>query len=123
MDITINVHSRDGRTVLEVSGEVDVYTGPTLRDHINGLLDAGTADLVVDLGHVEFIDSTGLGVLVGALNRVRDLGGSLIVLCAQERVLKLFRITGLDQVFTVQPSLAEIEPPSDADAGGRSTAG
>jgi len=61
----------------------------------------------VDLGRVDFIDSTGLGVLVGALNRARELGGNLQLICAQERVLKLLRITGLDQVFTVRSTLEE----------------
>ncbi|MBI1759596.1 MAG: STAS domain-containing protein [Actinobacteria bacterium] len=113
MDLTLNVHSQGGRTVLEVSGEVDVYTGPTLRDRITALLDGGALDLVIDLGRVEFIDSTGLGVLVGALNRVRDLGGSMVLRCSQERVLKLLRITGLDQVFTVQ---AVLDPPGAGPA-------
>jgi anti-sigma B factor antagonist len=105
VDLTLNTRSEADRTVLEVAGEVDVYTGTTLRDRISGLLDSGVHDLIVDLGRVDFIDSTGLGVLVGALNRARELGGSLQLVCAQERVLKLLRITGLDQVFTVQPSV------------------
>jgi anti-sigma B factor antagonist len=108
VDLTLNTRSEADRTVLEVAGEVDVYTGPTLRDRISDLLDSGAHDLVVDLGKVDFIDSTGLGVLVGALNRAKELGGSLQLICAQERVLKLLRITGLDQVFTVRASLAEI---------------
>jgi anti-sigma B factor antagonist len=108
VDLTLNTRTEADRTVLEVAGEVDVYTGPTLRDRISDLLDGGARDLVVDLGRVDFIDSTGLGVLVGALNRAKDLDGSLALVCAQERVLKLLRITGLDQVFTVHASLAEI---------------
>jgi len=108
VDLTLNTRSEADRTVLEVAGEVDVYTGPTLRDRISDLLDSGAHDLVVDLGKVDFIDSTGLGVLVGALNRAKELGGSLQLVCAQERVLKLLRITGLDQVFTVRASLAEV---------------
>jgi anti-sigma B factor antagonist len=105
VDLTLNTRSQGDRTVLEVAGEVDVYTGPTLRDRISDLLDSGSHDLVVDLGRVDFIDSTGLGVLVGALNRTRELGGTLQLVCSQERVLKLLRITGLDQVFLVRPSL------------------
>lgn len=101
MDITLNSHDQSGHTVLEVAGEVDVYTAPTLRDRITDLLDAGQRRLVVNLATVEFIDSTGLGVLVGALNRAKDLGGRLDLVCPQERVLKLLRITGLDEVFSV----------------------
>lgn len=114
MDLTLNTHTEANRTVLEVAGEVDVYTGPTLRDRISDLLDSGAHDLVVDLGRVDFIDSTGLGVLVGALNKAKELGGSLQLVCAQERVLKLLRITGLDQVFTVRASIAEV---AEEDAG------
>jgi anti-sigma B factor antagonist len=128
VDLTLNTRSEADRTVLEVAGEVDVYTGPTLRDRISDLLDGGARDLVVDLARVDFIDSTGLGVLVGALNRARELGGSLQLICAQERVLKLLRITGLDQVFTVRPSLEQalaIDPTADGDrpAGRREPAG
>jgi anti-sigma B factor antagonist len=115
VDLTLNTRSEADRTVLEVAGEVDVYTGPTLRDRISDLLDGGANDLVVDLGKVDFIDSTGLGVLVGALNRAKELGGSLQLICAQERVLKLLRITGLDQVFTVRASLSEITDDEEAE--------
>ncbi|HEY9476300.1 MAG TPA: STAS domain-containing protein [Mycobacteriales bacterium] len=101
MDITLNSRDEPGYTVLEVAGEVDVYTAPTLRDRIADLLDAGQRRLVVNLTSVEFIDSTGLGVLVGSLNKARELGGSLDLVCPQERVLKLLRITGLDDVFSV----------------------
>ncbi|HSV67066.1 MAG TPA: STAS domain-containing protein [Mycobacteriales bacterium] len=126
MDLTLNTRAQGERTILEVAGEVDVYTGPTLRDRISDLLDGGAHDLVVDLSRVEFIDSTGLGVLVGALNRARELGGSLRLVVSQERVLKLLRITGLDQVFAVRPSLvdaladtvpAEPTTPAPADTG------
>lgn len=106
MDIALNTHDESGHTVLAVSGEVDVYTAPNLRDRVTALLDAGKHQLVVDLGAVEFIDSTGLGVLVGALNRARELGGSLELVCSQERVLKLLRITGLDTVFNLHDSVA-----------------
>lgn len=107
VDITLNSHDESGHTVLEVAGEVDVYTAPTLRDRITDLLDGGQRRLVVDLATVEFIDSTGLGVLVGALNRAKELGGELDLVCPQERVLKLLRITGLDHVFTVYESVTQ----------------
>jgi anti-sigma B factor antagonist len=115
VDLTLNTRSEADRTVLEVAGEVDVYTGPTLRDRMSDLLDSGANNLVVDLTKVDFIDSTGLGVLVGALNKAKELGGSLQLICAQERVLKLLRITGLDQVFTVSAALAEIPDGAGAE--------
>jgi anti-sigma B factor antagonist len=105
VDLTLNSRTEGEHTVLAVSGEVDVYTAPSLRDRIAELLDGGKRKLVIDLGGVEFLDSTGLGVLVAGLNRAREVGGSLSLVCPQERVLKLFRITGLDEVFTVHSTV------------------
>jgi anti-sigma B factor antagonist len=68
-------------------------------------VDGGARHVVVDLGRVEFLDSTGLGVLVGALKRLRGVGGELSLVCNQERLLKIFRITGLDRVFTLYPTV------------------
>lgn len=107
MDLTLNTRAEGEYTVLAVSGEVDVYTAPALRDRIADLLDAGQQKLIIDLAGVEFLDSTGLGVLVAGLNRAREVGGSLALVCPQERVLKLFRITGLDEVFTVHATVDE----------------
>ena len=107
MDLTLNSRDQDGHTVLAVSGEVDVYTAPALRDRIADLLDSGQHQLVIDLGGVEFLDSTGLGVLVADLTGPVEAGGSLSLVCPQERVLKLFRITGLDEVFTVYSTVDE----------------
>ena len=60
---------------------------------------------MVDLGRVEFLDSTGLGVLVGAHRRLRANAGSLTLVCPHERLLKIFRITGLDSVFEIHKSI------------------
>ncbi len=105
MDLSLSARSVADRTVLEVGGEIDVYTAPALRTKIISLVDDGTKVLIVDLTHVEFLDSTGLGVLVGALKRLRGVGGELAIVCDQERLLKIFRITGLDRVFTLHSSV------------------
>jgi anti-sigma B factor antagonist len=107
VDLTLNTRTQGEHTVLEVAGEVDVYTAPGLRDRVSDLLDGGQHQLIIDLGGVEFLDSTGLGVLVAGLNRAREVGGSMSLVCPQERVLKLFRITGLDEVFTVHGTVDE----------------
>lgn len=107
MDITLNSHEEFGHAVLEVAGEVDVYTVPTPRDRIADLLDGGQRGLVVDLAGVEFIDSAGLGVPGWALNRAKELGGGPELVCPQERVLNLLRITGLDDVFAVHSSVED----------------
>ncbi|ONI68874.1 anti-sigma B factor antagonist [Kribbella sp. ALI-6-A] len=106
MDLSLTTRPEGGRTVVEVGGEIDVYTAPKLRETIVSLVDAGHYDLVVDLERVEFLDSTGLGVLVGGLKRVRTHDGSLSLVCTQERLLKIFRITGLTKVFEIHPDVA-----------------
>lgn len=108
MDLTLNVHSEPpGFTVIEVGGEIDVYTAPKLRERLVGLVESGSYRLIVDMESVEFLDSTGLGVLVGGLKRVRAHDGSLDLVCTQERILKIFRITGLTKVFGIHDTVDE----------------
>lgn len=107
MELTLEHRTEGGKTVLDVAGEVDVYTAPKLREKLVELVSDGHYDLVVDMTRVEFLDSTGLGVLVGGLKRVRSHNGSLELVCNQERILKIFRITGLTKVFPIHDSLEE----------------
>jgi anti-sigma B factor antagonist len=90
-----------------VSGEIDVYTAPRLREAIVSLTDAGNYRLIVDMEGVEFLDSTGLGVLVGGLKRVRAHDGAIDLVCTQGRILRIFRITGLSRVFNIYDSVDE----------------
>jgi len=105
MDLSLSTRTVADHTVLQVGGEVDVYTAPRLRERLVELVDGGARKVVVDLGRVEFLDSTGLGVLVGAHKRLRAAGGSLALVCAREPLLKIFRITALDQVFPLYDSV------------------
>ncbi|WP_433075658.1 STAS domain-containing protein [Dactylosporangium sp. CA-052675] len=89
-----------GHGVVRAEGELDVANAPELRDAIAAALDARPS-LVVDLAAVTFMDSVSLGVLIGAYNRAREAGGGFAVVCADERVGRIFRITGLDQVFII----------------------
>ena len=98
----------DGDTpVVAVSGEVDVYSAPALKDSLDSLLKDGASTVVVDLSDVAFLDSTGLGALVEARAATTDAGGSLPLVCNHERILKLFTITGLNDVFSIYPTLAD----------------
>ena len=106
MDLTLSTREADGITVVAVGGEIDVYTAPKLRDKITELVNSGHHTLVIDMEKVEFLDSTGLGVLVGGLKKVRAHDGSLELVCNQDRLLKIFRITGLAKVFTIHDSEA-----------------
>ena len=104
MDLTLSTREVDGTTIVAVGGEIDVYTAPKLRDKITELVADGTYTIVIDMESVEFLDSTGLGVLVGGLKKVRAHDGSLELICTQDRLLKIFRITGLAKVFVIHDS-------------------
>ncbi|MGH9116922.1 MAG: STAS domain-containing protein [Acidimicrobiales bacterium] len=105
MDLGVEVMKQDGAAVLRVTGEIDVATAPRLREHVVTLVAEGETRLVVDLEGVDFIDSTGLGALVGALKRVRTHGGELAIVCTRSRLLKVFEITGLGRVFEVHDTV------------------
>lgn len=107
MDLGLDVTERDGWAVLAVTGEVDVATAPRLREQLVGLVTEGRHRIAVDLEGVDFLDSTGLGVLVGALKRVRTHDGELALVCTQPRILKVFEITGLTKVFPMYGSVDE----------------
>ena len=116
MDLTLETRDADGVTIVAVGGEIDVYTAPKLRDRITELVADGEYHLIIDMEQVEFLDSTGLGVLVGGLKKVRAHDGSLELVCNQDRLLKIFRITGLAKVFVIHDSadsaLSGAEPSS-----------
>ena len=82
-------------------GEIDMSTAPRLRELLIDLVSTGSCQLVVNLDKVGFLDSVGLGVLAGGLKRVRAHDGSLDLVCAQQRILKVLTITGLAQVFGI----------------------
>jgi anti-sigma B factor antagonist len=117
MELSLATRTVADHAVLSVGGEVDVYTAPQLRERLFELIDGGGRKVVVDLGRVDFLDSTGLGVLVGALRRLRAAGGSFGLVCDKEPLLKIFRITALDQVF---PIYSSVDAATAADAGGPS---
>lgn len=105
MKLTVATTERDDVTIVTVSGEVDVYTAPQLRTALEERIAAGHTALIVDLQDVGFLDSTGLGVLVGRLKAVRKVDGWLRVVCTNERILRLFGITGLDRVIPIHDTV------------------
>jgi anti-sigma B factor antagonist len=107
VDISLSTERIGDRTVVCIGGEVDVYTAPKLREQLVTLVNDGFYHLVLDMERVDFLDSTGLRVLVGALKRVRAHEGTLRLVCTQERILKIFRITGLNKVFTIHTSVED----------------
>ncbi len=107
VELKLGHHTKDGIEVVDVEGEIDVYTAPRLRELLIDLVNKNNYQLVVNMERVEFLDSTGLGVLVGGLKRVRAYDGSLDLVCTQERILKIFRITGLTKVFGIHDTVDE----------------
>ncbi len=94
-------------TVIAVDGELDVATAPRLRQEAIGVLGASPSQLALDLSRCPFIDSTGLGVIVGILKRIRGLEGDLVIVGAPSQVAKVFDITRVSSIVTLAESLDE----------------
>jgi anti-sigma B factor antagonist len=112
----------DERThVISVSGEIHVSTAPEFSRRLNEAIAGGKTAVVLDLGGVEFIDSTGLSVLLNGLRRVTRAGGRMALVCTNPTVMRLFEITRLDSTFDIlttrEAALDRVRPAVDADAG------
>jgi anti-sigma B factor antagonist len=95
-----------GRTVMTVCGELDMATTADLRDQILTVLQETAAPVIIDLSGVTFCDASGLALLVGAQRRAKRLGLAVVLAGPPRTMSKLLRITGLDRVFTIYPTLA-----------------
>ena len=93
--------------VISVSGEIHVTTAPEFSSKLNDAITAGTRGVVIDMTGVEFIDSTGLSVLLNGLRRITRVRGAMVIACANPTVLRLFEITKLDSTFEILPSCDE----------------
>jgi anti-sigma B factor antagonist len=105
----------DERHVLAVRGEIDLFTAPEVKAALGGAIDAGKTRFVVDLSETTFLDSTALGVLIGAVKRLRSREGALTIVNVDANIAKTFEITGLDQIFTIRPTRDEAVEALDAD--------
>lgn len=105
--IDIAVVDADGYQVLRPEGDLDVYTVGSLRDAIGSMIDSDTRRVVVDLDGVPFMDSSGLGALMGGVRRLREAGGDLAIACTREQHLKLFTITGFGEGVSIAPTVEE----------------
>ena len=91
----------DWLTVFSLSGEMDAATGPEFRDSLTQTLAEDRIWILVDLGEVEYIDSVGLGILMGAAKRANERGGELGVICQRPNLLRIFDITGTRELLNV----------------------
>lgn len=103
--VSITQHRTNGTAVVTVRGEIDVASAPELRTQLHELCIEGTSTVVVDLRAVTFLDSSALGVLVGALRRCRENDSNFLLIIDSPRLLKIFEITGLTSVFQISETL------------------
>ncbi len=94
--------------VLAVTGDLEMSSTPAFRQAVIEALADGDRHIIIDFGGTDFIDSTGLGALIGALKRVRTLEGSLQIVCPQIRLQELFKLTDLHKVFTLHETVDEV---------------
>lgn len=105
MNLKVTPRRVDEQTqALDLEGEVDVYTAPTLRQEIMDQVDGGVKHLLVNLAKVEYLDSTGLGILIGGVKRIKEQNGSLKLVGPSARITRIFEITGLNKIFDVYAS-------------------
>ena len=108
MNFDVKTEKVDESTyVIALAGEVDLYTAPEFKLQLLDVIGAGGKDVVVDFSDTTFIDSTTLGVLVGGVKRLRAQDGRLSLVCSDRNIRKIFEITGLDRVFTIDPTRDE----------------
>jgi anti-sigma B factor antagonist len=108
-------HLDDQRAVVAVRGEIDLFTAPELKATLTDAIEDGRSRIVVDLSDTTFLDSTALGVLIGAVKRLRSRDGRMTIVNTDQNIAKTFEITGLDQIFTIRGTRDEAVAALDAE--------
>jgi anti-sigma B factor antagonist len=104
-DLKLHMHVVDGMQVFELSGSLDIATSPTVRASLLEASARGDHRLIVDLTNVDFLDSTGLGALIGAQRRAKEFDGEVRLVVKEGQIVRLLRITGLLKIFAVYSTL------------------
>ena len=99
----------DWLTIVSLNGELDAYTAPDFRDTLVEIVEGGVSWVIADLTSVEYIDSVGLGILVGAAKRTGQRGGDIAVVCQRHNLLRVFDVSGTRELLNVVPSLPEAQ--------------
>jgi anti-sigma B factor antagonist len=108
VDFQLSDHEVDPEThLIELGGEIDLYTAPGFEERLAALLEDGKRRIVINLLEVTFIDSTGVHVIVNALQRLQGVGGALALVCVNENVLQVFKIIGLDTLLPIHGTREE----------------
>ena len=108
MDLKLEIKKEKDHTLIIVYGEIDLYNAHQLKEKVGKAADSAQApDLILDLKDVDYIDSTGLGILIGIKRRTTEKNGSMVLVLRSERITKLFEITGLSNIFTISRTMEE----------------
>lgn len=109
MDLKITVRNERKVPVIDLTGELDAYTSSRFRETMLELIENGTPSLIISMNEVEYIDSSGLGALVGGLKRATERSGKIAIVCNNPQIKKVFEITGLERVFPLYKAEDEAE--------------
>lgn len=104
MDLEIDIDKNEKKSIVTLIGEIDIFTAPKLKEALLPLTQQGGHVLEVDFNQVSYMDSTGLGVFISALKSTKEHNSDMKIINLQERVLRLFTITGLDKVINIHPT-------------------
>jgi len=99
--LSVKVREQENYILVDIGGEVDIFTCQQLKDSLYQLVEKHKKDLVLDCERLNYIDSTGLGVFVAVLKKVKQINHSITVVNLKESILKLFLITNLDSLFNI----------------------
>lgn len=113
--LEVHVEDTDGLTICRPVGELDAFTVSQFRQVLAGI--TGPTRLLIDMSGVPFVDSAGLGALIGGIRRARELGGDVAVACDRPTLVRVLRTTGFDRIVTVAPTVEEaaaaLQAPAD----------
>lgn len=118
MSVTIRRSEQPPWTVLSAGGDLDVVGAPELRQAVVTVVSEGARLLVLDLSDLDFVDSFGIGAVVGALKRLRQRGGDLALVCPTPRIRRVFEICDLDRILAFHDSMDSLTEPSVAGSTG-----
>ncbi|VAX40021.1 hypothetical protein MNBD_PLANCTO03-1273 [hydrothermal vent metagenome] len=105
--LSVKIESRDGSTILSPCGDVDMSRAPSFREHVRVAQQGKPERLVIDMGEVEYMDSSGLATLVEAMRNAKGEGIELVLCCLNPKVLAVFEIARLHQFFRIVPTVAD----------------
>jgi anti-sigma B factor antagonist len=102
--VEIKTRDVEGIIILDIDGEIDLYNAPEIKDTIKKEMDAGHKKIVINLEHVSYIDSSGIGALISSLSNLKKIGGGLKIIHVYESVRKVFELTKLTSFFEIYDS-------------------